>query len=71
MENPKQSPQDRVGDDLLIGATAIAVEMNMSESEIYYARKKRLLPIGKLGSLLIASKHQLRRAARAITETST
>jgi hypothetical protein len=70
MENP-QPPQDRVGDDLLFGAPAIAAEMKMKEHEVYYARRKGLLPIGKFGKLLIASKSKLRRAARAITETST
>jgi len=70
MENPKQPPQDRVGDDLLVGATAIADELRMSPSEVYYIAKKKKLPIGKWGSQLIASKSKLRRAARAITETT-
>ena len=66
MENPNP-PQDRVGDDLLIGASAIAAEMKMKEHEVYYAHRKKLLPIGKLGKLLIASKVKLRRTARNLT----
>jgi hypothetical protein len=63
-------PSDRVGDDLLVGAPAIAREMGMNEREVYYARKRKLLPIGKFGKLLIASKTKLRRAARALTESA-
>jgi hypothetical protein len=71
MQNPEQLPQDKVGDDLLIGAEAIGGELNLSPSEVYYAFRKKKWPIGKYGSQLIASKSKLRRAARAITETST
>jgi hypothetical protein len=62
-----QTSQDHIGADLLIGAEAIATELNMAPHEIYYAHRKKILPIGKLGSKLIASKNELRRAMRAIT----
>jgi hypothetical protein len=76
VENPDQSSQERVGDDLLIGAAAIGAELNMSESEVYYVHKKQLkdgsadLPISKWGKHLIASRRRLRRAAAALTSTT-
>jgi hypothetical protein len=65
--NPEQPSQERVGADLLIGAEAIGAEMNMTEGEVYYAKRMKLLPIGKWGKHLIASRRKLRRAAQAIT----
>jgi hypothetical protein len=72
MENdPNQSShQERVGDDLLIGAAAIGAELNMSESEVCYVHKKQQLPIGKWGKHLIASRRRLRRAAAALTSAT-
>jgi hypothetical protein len=68
MNNDDPSKQsERVGDDLLVGAAAIGAEMNMSDSEVYYAHKKKLLPIGKWGKHLISSRSKLRRHAGAIT----
>ena len=61
MEIPKQQSQDKVGDDLLIGAEAIGGELGMSPSEVYYAFRKKKWPIGKYGNQLIASKSKLRR----------
>jgi len=59
--------QERVGDDLLVGAEAIADEMNMETHAVYYAHQKKLLPIKKWGKHLVASRSQLRRTARALT----
>lgn len=68
--NNDPSNLERVGDDLLVGAAAIATEMGMSPSEIYYAHRKKLLPIGKMGKFLIASRSRLRRAARVLTSAA-
>jgi hypothetical protein len=65
--NNQPSSQDRVGDDLLVGAAAIGAEMNMSDSEVYCLCNKTRLPIGKWGKHLVASRSRLRRAARALT----
>jgi hypothetical protein len=70
MSTDPNNLQERVGDDLLVGASAIADEMGMEAHGIYYAHKKKLLPIKKWGKHLIASRSQLRRAARALTSTA-
>ena len=68
MENKSNPPsQERVGDDLIIGAKAIGAEMAMEPAEVYYAHRMKLLPIGKWGKQLIASRRKLRRKARALT----
>ena len=56
---------DRLADDLLIGAKAIADELGFTAMQVYHlARKggKTGLPIGRLGKTLIASRAKLRRA---------
>lgn len=58
---------DRIADDLLIGAQAIAEFLGITEAMVYhYARLKRL-PVGKIGKNLIASKRKLQRAFAALT----
>jgi hypothetical protein len=71
MENSKQPPQDRVGADLLLGATEIAnalteeFEREVTESEVYYIAKTKKLPIGRWGKNLISTRSKLRRAITA------
>jgi hypothetical protein len=61
------SPQDRLADDLLVGAPAIGAELGIETTAVYYIYKKGKLPIRKWGKYLIASRRTLRRAARALT----
>jgi hypothetical protein len=70
METSSSQPPpqaERLGSDLLIGASDIGRELGLSESAVYYLHRKKLLPIGKLGKLLIASRRKLRRAAQSLT----
>lgn len=62
-----EQPQERLADDLLIGATAISEELGVPRHDVYYLFKTKRLPIGKLGKNLIASRRKLRRAAEALT----
>jgi hypothetical protein len=60
-----------LADDFLFGAEVIAVFMTdiglpTTVNGIYYAYKKRSLPIGKYGKCLISSKKKLTRAVQAI-----
>ena len=59
--------KDRIRDDLLIGADAIAAELGVTVQVVYYFARKKKLPIGKLGKNLIASRTKLRRALAALT----
>lgn len=61
---------EKLADDLLFGASAIAAEIGCTESAVYYIAKTKKLPIGKLGKLLIASRSKLRRAALALTNNN-
>jgi hypothetical protein len=61
--------QNRLADDLLIGASSIAAELGVSLTALYYLKKTQKFPIGKLGKNLIASRAKLRRAAQALTST--
>jgi hypothetical protein len=76
--NPNSQPsQERVGDDLLIGAAAIGAELGIEEDAVYHIHKKQQkqgkadLPISKWGKFLVASRRRLRRAAVALTSSST
>lgn len=60
-------PTDRLADDLLSGAAEIAEFLGTNTREIYWLAKTKRLPIGRLGRKLIASRSQLRRAAKALT----
>jgi hypothetical protein len=60
-----ESEAERLGDDLLIGAVAIADELRAKPHQVNHIFRTRKLPIGKMGKLYIASKKQLRRAAYA------
>jgi hypothetical protein len=66
MSEEIQKPE-RLADDLLVGAAAIAKELGIPEHAVYYIHRKKRLPVGKLGKNLIASRAKLRRAANALT----
>lgn len=63
-ENSKS--QEKLADDLLIGAVAIAQELGVTVPAVYHIVRKGRLPIGRLGKNLIASRSKLRRAALSL-----
>jgi hypothetical protein len=68
MENKEAASQpDRLADDLLDGGAKIAEFLGTNTREVYHLHKTGRLPIGRLGRKLIASRSQLRRAAKALT----
>jgi hypothetical protein len=67
MEQEAARRADRLADDLLCGAAAIAEELGCNEREVYHLHKTKRLPIASLGKKLIAFRSQLRRAAKALT----
>jgi hypothetical protein len=64
-EDDKQQ-KEKIADDLLIGAAAIAAELGVNEDAVYHLARTKRLPIGRLGRNLIASRAKLRRAALAL-----
>ena len=58
---------ERLADDLLSGGPEIAAYLGCPLREVYHLAKTTRLPIGRLGRQLIASRGQLRRAAKALT----
>jgi hypothetical protein len=62
-----RSQAERLADDLLIGASAIAAELGCSTRQIYYFAETQKLPIGRFGKNLIASRAKLRRATSILT----
>jgi hypothetical protein len=68
METKEAASQpDRLADDLLDGGAKIAEFLGTNTREVYHLHKTGRLPIGRLGRKLIASRSQLRRAAKALT----
>jgi hypothetical protein len=68
METKEAAKQaDRLADDLLDGGAEIAAFLGTNVREVYHLAKTQRLPIGRLGRKLIASRSQLRRAAKALT----
>jgi hypothetical protein len=61
------APEDSLAGDLLRGAPAIGQFINEPVSRVYYLAERQLLPIGRLGSALIASKRRLREHYEQIT----
>jgi hypothetical protein len=61
-----ESQTDRIGDDLLIGAQAIADELVVEPYQVNYIYRTKKLPIGKFGKQYIASKKKLRSALAGI-----
>jgi hypothetical protein len=64
-EAAKQS--ETLAADLLNGGAEIAAFLGCNTREVYHLHKTGRLPIGRLGRKLIASRNQLRRAAKALT----
>jgi hypothetical protein len=58
---------DRLAADLLNGGAEIAEFLGCPLREVYHLAKTKRLPIGHMGRKLIASRSQLRRAAKALT----
>jgi hypothetical protein len=63
--------QAELAADFLYGANAIAAFLTSlglptDEQQVYYAHKKRRLPIGRYSKYLIASKRKLVRAVQAL-----
>jgi hypothetical protein len=56
----------RLGDDMLVGAPAIAEFLGIKVKAVYYLARNKRVPIGRLGKNLIASKRKLRRAFEAL-----
>jgi len=67
MDDQAAQQADRLADDLLNGAGEIAEFLGTNPREVYWLAKTKRLPIGRLGRKLIASRNQLRRAAKALT----
>ena len=58
-----------LADDLLNGADAIAAYLGWSRSRVFYSVRRRYLPIGNVGSLLIARKSELNAALTGLKAT--
>jgi hypothetical protein len=58
---------DSLGSDILKGAPAIGRFINEPVPRVYYLAERQILPIGRLGSLLIASKRRLREHYEQLT----
>jgi hypothetical protein len=63
----RDTDKDKLADDLMIGAPMIANFLGISVPALYHLKRKKRLPIGKLGKNLFASRAKLRRAAQALT----
>jgi hypothetical protein len=59
---------DALGTDILRGAAAIATYLNESQRRVFYLAERQMLPIGRLGSTLIASKQRLREHYDRLTQ---
>jgi hypothetical protein len=59
---------DALGTDILRGAAAIATYLNESQRRVFYLAERQMLPIGRLGSTLVASKRRLREHYDRLTQ---
>jgi hypothetical protein len=71
MDTQKNEADAELIGDLLFGADAIAgfltaLGLPTTEDHVYYARKRRSLPIGRFNKHLCASKKKLTKAVHAI-----
>jgi hypothetical protein len=66
MENASPS----LAGDLLTGASAIAAYLGWPERRVYYFAEKKHLPIGRVGSMLVARRSQLDRALTSCMEAA-
>ena len=62
--------RERIAEDLLIGAAAIAKELGVTPIKVYHLARLKRLPIGHIGKNLIASRRQLQRAITQMTGTT-
>jgi hypothetical protein len=53
-------PAEKLADDLLFGADAIAQELGVDVRRAYYLLERKLIPCGKCGSIWTASRRKLR-----------
>jgi hypothetical protein len=67
MDTPDRPQADRLADDLLYGAAAIARELGIDLHAVYYIHRTQKLPIGRLGKTLVASRRKLARATNSLT----
>jgi hypothetical protein len=63
MDN-KEAATQRLADDLITGAAAIAQELGTSRRQVYHLAATKRLPIGRWGKTLIAFRSEIRRAVR-------
>jgi hypothetical protein len=63
----KDQKAERLADDLLYGASAIADFLGVTEMQVYHWVRKDRIPVGKMGKTLIASRRQLRKAIGNLT----
>jgi hypothetical protein len=56
-----------VGDDLLWGTPAIAKELRKTPRQVVHMLQNHLLPVGKVGGRVVASKKRLREYFAAAT----
>jgi hypothetical protein len=66
MDETTEQKAATLGDDMLIGAPAIAEFLGIKTKAVYYLFRTKRVPIGKLGKNLIASRRKLRRAFDAL-----
>ena len=52
--------EDALVSDIIRGAPAIGAFIGETEHRVYYLARRGLIPVGKLGNLLIGSKQRLR-----------
>jgi hypothetical protein len=62
------APEGPLANDLLRGAKAIGTEINEPEKRVFYLAERGLIPVGKQGGSLIASKSALREHYRQLTQ---
>jgi hypothetical protein len=66
---PQQIAEEKLADDIVYGAQAIADEIGQSLTRTQYLIRIGALPVGRLGpKLLFASRRQLRRRFTAKSE---
>ena len=67
MDDKEAAKQQRLADDMLYGAAAIAEELGTTRRQAYHLAATGRLPIGRWGKVLFAFRSQLRRVARSST----
>jgi len=62
-----ETKTERLGDDLILGAAAIAEELGVTEDQVHNWIAKKRIPVGRIGRSLIARRSELQRAISKIT----